>query len=87
VIERGIGIEINTSGLAHQKVGEPFPTIDILKLYHSLGGEILTIGSDSHHADTVGAYLEDALCLAKEAGFDYIYTFDSRKPKEIEIKI
>jgi len=85
-IERSIGIEINTSGLSDIKVGEAFPTMNILKLYKSLGGEILTIGSDSHQVKTVGSHLEEALSMAKEAGFEYIYTFETRKPKRISLK-
>ncbi|MCG3417630.1 histidinol-phosphatase HisJ family protein [Oceanobacillus jordanicus] len=84
-IERGIGLEINTSGISNVKVNEAFPNIDVLKLYHSLGGQILTIGSDSHLAETVGAHLKDALSIAKEAGFEYIYTFEQRQPKRIKI--
>ncbi|MFC4025165.1 histidinol-phosphatase HisJ family protein [Oceanobacillus longus] len=84
-IERGIGIEINTSGLSNMKILEAFPTMDILKLYQSLGGKILTIGSDSHRVETVGSHLNKALKMAKEAGFNYIYTFEKRKPKAVKI--
>ncbi|MCR6105429.1 histidinol-phosphatase HisJ family protein [Salipaludibacillus agaradhaerens] len=86
-IERGIGIEINTSGLSNGKLREAFPTLDILKLYKKIGGEILTIGSDSHRADTVGEHLRSALHMAKQAGFNYIFTFTKRKPKAIKIKV
>ncbi|UTR13559.1 histidinol-phosphatase HisJ family protein [Salipaludibacillus sp. LMS25] len=85
-VARGIGIEINTSGLSNVKVREAFPTIDILKLYKKIGGEILTIGSDSHRADTVGDHLESALHMAKQAGFNYIFTFTKRKPEAIKIE-
>ncbi|WP_210469871.1 histidinol-phosphatase HisJ family protein [Sporosarcina sp. 6E9] len=84
-IERGIGIEINTSGLSNKRVKEPFPSKEVLKLYKNLGGEILTIGSDSHRAETVGAHLGDALSLAKEVGFEYVYTFESRKARAVRI--
>ncbi len=84
-IERGIGLEINTSGLSNIKVKEAFPKMDLLKLYRSLGGEILTIGSDSHRADTVGTMLDDALLMAKQAGFQHVYTFEKRVPKAIRI--
>lgn len=85
-IDRGIGIEINTSGISNKKLKEPFPSMEVLKLYKTLGGEILTIGSDSHRAETVGSYLGEALSLAKEAGFEYVYTFELRKAKRIKIK-
>lgn len=84
-IERGIGIEINTSGLSDMTVGETFPTMDILKLYKDLGGEILTIGSDSHRSKSVGYHLKDALLMAKKAGFEYIYTFEMREPQRIRL--
>ncbi|MGM7724340.1 histidinol-phosphatase HisJ family protein [Metabacillus sp. Hm71] len=84
-IDRNIGMEINTSGLRTQ-LNQTMPSLDILKLYKTLGGEILTIGSDSHKAESVGAKLRDAYSLAKECGFDYIYSFDKRKPIPIKIK-
>lgn len=84
-IERGIGIEINTSGIANKKLNEFFPSIEVLKMYRALGGEILTIGSDSHRAETVGSYFEEARSLAKAAGFTALYTFDKRKPIRIPL--
>lgn len=86
-IERGIGIEINTSGISNVKVKEAFPTQSILKLYQSLGGEILTIGSDSHRAETVGSHLDDALNMAKAAGFKYVFTFDKRNARGVKLDI
>ena len=86
-IERGIGIEINTSGIYNVKVKEAFPTESILKRYKSLGGEILTIGSDSHRVETVGSHLDEALNMAKAAGFKYIYTFDKRIAHGVQIDI
>lgn len=82
-IERGIGIEINTSGLSKHLLNETLPSMDVLKLYHSLGGAILTIGSDSHQAETVGSNQKTAIEMAKEAGFEGIYVFEKRKPKKI----
>jgi histidinol-phosphatase (PHP family) len=83
-IDRNIGIEINTSGL-RTSLKQTMPSIEIIQLYKDLGGEILTIGSDSHKADTVGANLTDALSLAKDCGFKYIYKFDKRKPIPVKI--
>ncbi|MRH44253.1 histidinol-phosphatase HisJ family protein [Aquibacillus halophilus] len=84
-IERGIGIEINTSGLNNKLLEETLPSIEVLKLYKDLGGELLTIGSDSHRAHTVGAYLGEAISLAKQAGFTHLFTYDQRTPKAIKI--
>ncbi len=76
-IDRNIGIEINTSGL-RGGLKQTLPSIEVLKLYHDLGGEILTIGSDSHFVDHVGANIQDAYSLASECGFKYIFKFNKR---------
>jgi histidinol-phosphatase (PHP family) len=85
-IDRNIGIEINTSGLSKKALNESLPSMNVLKIYRELGGEILTIGSDSHAAATVGSHLDTAIKMAKEVGFNYIYTFNSRQPKPIKIE-
>ena len=84
-IERNVGIEINTSGLSKRALNETLPSMNLLKLYRELGGEILTIGSDSHAAATVGSQFETALEMAKEAGFTNIYTFNKREPYAVKI--
>ncbi len=79
VIERGKGIEINTSGL-RQPAKETLPSLEIVKFYRSLGGEILTVGSDAHCTKDVAADLDAAREVAKEAGFRYLASFEKRKP-------
>ena len=78
------GIEINTSGI-RQAPRETMPGIDVLKLYHDLGGEILTIGSDSHYTEHVGKDLKIAIDNAESAGFKYLTIFNKRNPKWIRI--
>ena len=84
LISKGKGIEINTSGL-RQCPKETMPGEDVLKLYRELGGEILTIGSDSHHALDVSKGLEVAVENAQKAGFRYLTLFNKRKPEFIKI--
>lgn len=84
IIESGKGIEINTSGL-RQPPKETMPGIDVLKLYLKLGGEILTVGSDSHRAEDVGKGIAEGIELAREAGFRFITAFNCRKPEWINI--
>jgi len=83
-IARKIGLEINTSGW-RTALNESLPSKDILSLYKKLGGELLTIGSDSHQAGTVGDHYQEAVQLAKECGFTDIYTYTKRVPKKISI--
>ncbi len=67
VIKQNMALEINTSGL-RQAPGETYPGRSILELYHSLGGRIVTIGSDAHRAVDVGAGIEQAHRMATEIG-------------------
>ena len=80
----GKGIELNTSGL-RQRYGKTFPTPDYLKLWKDLGGEVLSLGSDSHTPESLGKGLDIGLALAKEAGFRYLCYFKARKPNFIAI--
>ena len=79
VIKQGKGIEINTSSFRYQIPGYT-PSIEILKLYHQLGGKIITLGSDSHQKAQLGAYLSEARLLLKAIGFSHYCTFDQMQP-------
>lgn len=83
-IDRNIGMEINTSGL-RTGLKQTLPSIEVIQLYKELGGEILTIGSDSHTVEDVGANLTDAYALAKQCGFNYVFKFEKRKPVAVKI--
>ncbi len=56
------------------------PSRSILKLYRELGGEILTIGSDSHKPEHLGAYIAETREELKNLGFEYFCTFESMRP-------
>jgi len=78
IIERGKGIEINTSPLRRGQP-ETCPSIEILRWYRELGGEILTFGSDAHTADDVGACFDTALDMARSVGFTRLARFERRQ--------
>ncbi len=78
------GIEVNTSGLRYG-LATFHPLPEILKLYRFLGGEIVTIGSDSHIPDTLGYEFKNAVNLLSELGFKYYTIFKDRKPIFIKI--
>ncbi|NWG14753.1 MAG: histidinol-phosphatase HisJ family protein [Acidobacteria bacterium] len=76
-IERQIAIEINTGSLRRSAaVLNPGPPI--LHWYAEMGGKHLTLGSDSHHPQHVGAGLDVALAAAKEAGLKHLTRFEGR---------
>ena len=83
--QNGKGIEINTSGL-RQAYGQPFPTLKYVKMFKDLGGEFLSLGSDAHFPEHVGANISDGAKLAYDAGFDRICYFKNKKPQFIELK-
>lgn len=85
IIDMGKGIELNTSGMRYG-IGYFHPNIDILKLYKELGGEIITIGSDSHTPQDIGSQYCEAKKLLKDLEFKYICTFKNRKKQMIRIK-
>lgn len=84
LIYNGKGIEINTSGL-RQSAKECMPGGNILRLYKELGGEIITIGSDAHNHSDVGAGVHEAIELLRTAGFEYMTSFEKRKPEMIKL--
>ena len=77
--QTGKGIEINTSGL-RQQIQETMPTLPYLKRLRQLGGEIVTLGSDSHNAHDLAAGFAVAAQLLREAGFSHFAYFRDRKP-------
>lgn len=84
LIENGKGIEINTSGL-RQKMKDTMPSLEYVKMFRQMGGEILTIGSDAHNKNDIGKGLSEAQEMAKQAGFKYLTYFKNRKPQFVKI--
>ncbi|WP_124097944.1 histidinol-phosphatase HisJ family protein [Ruminococcus sp. Marseille-P6503] len=78
LIQKGKGIEINTSGL-RQKYGRTFPTLEYVRTYREMGGEILTVGSDAHRVSDLAAGTAAGAEIAKAAGFRYLTYFKERK--------
>ena len=78
-IRDGKGIELNTSNVRY-KVPDLTPSRDILKMYKELGGEIITIGSDSHAREHLGFHLREAQEELKKIGFKYFCTYKDMEP-------
>lgn len=79
VIQDNKGIELNTSSKRYGINGLT-PSIEILKLYHKLGGKIITVGSDSHNKEQLAFEIKEGMQILKDIGFEYICTFDQMKP-------
>lgn len=80
-IADGKGIEINTSCFAYG-LPDLTPSKYILKLYHDLGGKILTIGTDAHAPDRMGnkEELDMIKKILREIGFESFCTFEKMQP-------
>ncbi|WP_410207501.1 histidinol-phosphatase HisJ family protein [Fusobacterium sp.] len=85
LISKNKGIEINTSGYRY-KEDRFYPCTDLLKRYFELGGEIITIGSDSHIKDYIGKDFDIAYDFLKSIGVNYICSFDQMQPVFKKIK-
>lgn len=79
-IRDGKGIELNTSSHRYG-LKDLEPSRDILRLYRDLGGQIITIGSDSHTPDQLGAYIRESQIALKALGFQEFCTFEKMEPK------
>jgi len=79
-IEKGIGLEINTSGLRHG-FGETLPSRIILSWYKKMGGEIITLGSDAHRVLDLAGGLQEGYDLVKSLGFKYVASYSAGKVK------
>jgi len=84
LVERGKGIEINTSPLRRGQP-EPCPSLQVLRWYRELGGEILTFGSDAHRPEDIASDFDVALEMARVAGFTRLATFEKRRVLWLEI--
>ena len=79
VISDGKGIEVNTSSHRYG-LSDTTPSMDILKLYRELGGKIITIGSDSHKPEHLGAYIKETKELLKSLGYTQFCTYKNMSP-------
>lgn len=81
-IKDGKGIEVNTSSFRYG-LDDLTPSREIIRLYRELGGEIITVGSDSHAEDHVGCQIRYVYDELKNMGFDGYYIFDKMKPQKV----
>lgn len=78
--DRGIALEVNTSGLRRlEKVTYPIPSI--IRRYRELGGELVTLGSDTHREPWIFFGLEEGRRLLLESGFRRAFIFSRRTPE------
>lgn len=84
LIYKGKSLEINTrSRYRAIDAGDPdpgLPDADILRRYIELGGELITISSDSHAPGQCGRMIADTAEWLQSLGVRYLCSFRNRKP-------
>lgn len=75
LVHNGCGLELNTN-----QGGIPEPGMKWLRLYRALGGELVTLGSDTHRPHTLGAGIREGQALLRACGFTRFCTFDRQRP-------
>ncbi len=80
LMQRNQGIEVNTSGFRYH-LEDAHPSVDLLQLYHQMGGEIVVMGSDTHKITELGFHLTETLSILHSIGFKYICTYHKLQPE------
>ncbi len=78
-IDRGKAVELNTKSLV---IGmrDSSPGRDVFKRYYELGGDMITLGSDAHFPERIGACFDIAGDILKDIGFKYYCIFKNHVP-------
>ncbi len=87
--KNGKALEINTAGGEYITKGitsDMHPCFELLKMFKSLGGEYVTVGSDAHDADFVGNKISEAYEMLTAAGFKYVTYYKKHQPNAITIE-
>jgi histidinol-phosphatase (PHP family) len=86
MIRQGVSFEINTSGL-RRPAGASLPGPAIVRWYVAAGGRLITTGTDSHAAQTVGAGLTQTLDMLELCGIDEVSSFLQRRRRQVPIAV
>ena len=83
IADTDVCVEISTAGL-ERPVAELYPDRRLLAACHRRGVPI-TLASDAHVAERVGANLDQAIALARDVGYDTITVFEQREPRQVPL--
>jgi histidinol-phosphatase (PHP family) len=79
LIENGKGLELNTKSCTGSKGRQTPVDHDVLIRYRELGGEIISLGSDSHSAIYVGEGFKEAAEMLRSLGFRWSSHYEKRQ--------
>ncbi|MCQ2421113.1 MAG: PHP domain-containing protein [Clostridia bacterium] len=76
VIRKGIVLEVNTSG--YEDFGFFMPDRELLIQYRSLGGYLVSLGSDAHKPEQAARSFDAAVSMLRELGFSFLCRLEHR---------
>lgn len=79
LIENGKALEINTKKAGGGRTRPTTPDKDLLLRYRQMGGEILSLGSDSHVAEGVAVSFGHYIELLRSLGFRWSAHYEKRQ--------
>lgn len=84
IIKSDIAMEVNSSGI-RKGLHVPMPDAELIQRYRDKGGKLITVGSDAHRVEDVGADIPQCLEMLKRIGFGEICVFSRKTPVFITI--
>lgn len=84
VIRQDIALEVNSSGI-RKGLHVPMPSAEYVRRYFGKGGRMVTVGSDAHRVEDVGADIPEVLDMLRDIGFAEICVFRKKQPIFISI--
>ena len=79
MVEKDIALEINCSTV-YDDIADTIPNLELIKLFHDVGGKYISLGSDAHCAEAITSGIEKGIENAKKAGFKGSVYFKKRCP-------
>jgi histidinol-phosphatase (PHP family) len=83
-VAREVGFEVNTSGL-RRVVGVSHPEPEMIAWYIEEGGQIVTVGSDSHTAEDTGHSIPETYARLRELGITWRTSFVGGRVQRVEL--
>lgn len=84
IIKSNIALEVNSSGI-RKGLHVPMPSAEYIKRYFDKGGRLITVGSDAHRVEDVGADIPKCLDMLRDIGYNEICVFSKKRPIFIKI--
>lgn len=81
-LEAELTPEINTSSL-RQGLDEPMPGADTVARYARFGGTCMSLGSDAHRSEDIGAGFDRAVSMLRSAGITHTTHFRRRRQTDV----